>query len=70
VDEKRVLAIQEILVRFMETSGFTYEKRDVMTLGLREGFRSTEIEEALLRLTKIGKLKYSQIVDGYTVPSA
>lgn len=70
VDEKRVLALQEILIRFMETPSFTYEKRDILTLGLREGFRSTEIEEALLRLTKSGKLKYSQIVDGYTVPSA
>ncbi len=70
VNEKRVLAFQEILLSLMATLGFTYDKRDVMALGLKEGFRSLEIEEALQRLTKSGKLKYVQIVDGYTLPSA
>lgn len=70
VNEKRVLAFQEILMGFMDTPGFAYEKRDIMALGLKEGFRSLEIEEALLRLTKRGELKYVQIVDGYTLPSA
>lgn len=70
VDEKRIVAFQEILIKFMETPGFTYEKRDIMALGLKEGFRSTEIEEALLRLTRSGKLKYSGIVDGYSQTTA
>lgn len=67
VDEKRLLAFQDILMRFIQTPGFTYEKRDLMTLGLKEGFRSIEVEETLLRLTENGVLKYSSITDGYSM---
>lgn len=70
VDEKRVLAFQETVMQSMEMSNFTYEKRDIVALGLKEGFRIGEIEEALGRLTKDGKLKYSRIVDGYTLEVA
>jgi hypothetical protein len=69
LDERRVLAFEDTVMQIIETPSFTYEKRDIMALGLKEGFRSTEIEEALQRLTRTGKLKYSAIVDGYTLTS-
>lgn len=67
LDEKRLLTFQNILMRFIQTPGFTYEKRDLMALGLKEGFRSTEVEETLLRLTRNGVIKYSPIIDGYSI---
>ena len=54
------------LLNLIQTAGFTYEKSDLMALGLKEGFRSAEVEEALLRLTRSGVLKYSPITDGYS----
>jgi putative mRNA 3-end processing factor len=47
LDEKRLAALQEILMEFIQTPGFTYEKRDLMALGLKKGFRSIEVEETL-----------------------
>jgi hypothetical protein len=41
----------------------------VVALGLREGFRGMDIDEALERLVRDGKLEYSSIVDGYILPS-
>lgn len=67
LDENHLLAFRDVLMNFIQTPGFTYEKRDLMALGLREGFRSREIEETLLRLTKNGVLKYSPTTDGYTM---
>lgn len=67
LDENHLLAFRDVLMNFIQTPGFTYEKRDLMALGLREGFRSMEIEETLLRLTKNGVLKYSPTTDGYTI---
>jgi Cft2 family RNA processing exonuclease len=66
-DEERVDRCQEVLVQLIQTPDFTYEKRDLMTLGIREGFKNSEIEEALARLTKGGLLKYSEMVDGYSL---
>ena len=67
LDENRLSAFRDVLMNFIQTPGFTYEKRDLMAVGLREGFRSTEIEETLLRLTKDGVLKYSPTTDGYMI---
>jgi putative mRNA 3-end processing factor len=67
LDEKRLLALEDVLMSFIQTKGFTYEKRDLMALGLREGYRSAEIEETLLRLTRKGVLKYSPTTDGYSM---
>jgi hypothetical protein len=69
-NEKRVLAFVDLLMKLIETPGFTYERRDVVALGLREGFRGMDIDEALERLVRDGKLEYSSIVDGYILPSA
>jgi hypothetical protein len=67
LDEKRILRAQEILIQNIQTSGFTYDKRDLVALGVKEGFRIEEIEEALSRLTKDGSLKYSPLVEGYSL---
>jgi putative mRNA 3-end processing factor len=67
LDEKRLQAFQGILMNFIQTAGFTYEKRDLMAFGIREGFRSAEVEETLRRLTINGVLKYSSTTDGYTL---
>ncbi len=68
LDETRILTLEDRLMSFIQTPGFTYEKRDLMNLGLKEGFKSTEVEEALLRLTRNGVLKYSSTTDGYSIP--
>lgn len=65
LDEKRVARCQDVLLQFIQTPDFTYEKRDLLTLGMKEGFKNPEIEEALARLTKSGLLEYSEMVDGY-----
>jgi hypothetical protein len=65
VDEQRVSRCQAAILQGMEMTDFTYDKRDVVAFGLREGFKSSEIDEALLRLTKQGTLKYSELLDGY-----
>jgi hypothetical protein len=66
LDGVRISRCQETILKAMEVPDFTYEKRDLMALGLREGFRSQEIEEALVRLTRNGVLKYSGLLDGYS----
>jgi len=68
LDEKRILSCQNILTNFIQTPGFTYDKRDLIGLCSREGFQIPEIEEALLRMANSGVLKYSPIVDGYSMP--
>jgi hypothetical protein len=68
VDEKRVMNCQDVLMNFIQTPGFTYEKQDLMSLCFRAGFQLAEVEEALLRLTRSGALKYVPIADGYIVP--
>jgi hypothetical protein len=68
LDEKRVTDCQDALTNFIETSGYTYEKRDLIALCSNAGFRLAEIEEALLRMTKSGALQYSPIADGYSKP--
>lgn len=65
LDEERVARCQEVLLQFIQAPDFTYEKRDLLTVGMKEGFKNSEVEEALARLTKSGLLKYSEIVDGY-----
>jgi len=67
LDEKRLSALQDILMNFIQTAGFTYEKRDLMALAMGEGFRSEEVEETLRRLTMSSVLKYSSTTDGYTL---
>jgi hypothetical protein len=68
LDEKRLARCQEALLQVIQTPDFTYEKHDLIALGLKEGFRGTEVEETLQRLTRDGVLKYSKIVDGYSLP--
>jgi putative mRNA 3-end processing factor len=65
LDEKRIAKCQDVLQNFIQIQEFTYEKRDVLALGMKEGFKGPEIEEALLRLVKSGVLNYSELVDGY-----
>jgi putative mRNA 3-end processing factor len=68
IDEKRVGRCQDLLQKSIQISDFTYEKRDLLALGMKEGFNGREIEEALLRLVKSGALNYSELVDGYRLP--
>ncbi len=65
LNEERVARCEDVLLQFIQTPDFTYEKRDILTLGMKERFKNSEVEEALARLTKSGLLKYSEIVDGY-----
>jgi putative mRNA 3-end processing factor len=65
LDEMRVAKCGDLLQRLVETPGFTYQKQDLLAIGMREGFRGPEIEEALLRLVKTGALTYSELLEGY-----
>lgn len=65
VDQERITRCQEFLLEVMQTPDFTYEKGDLMALGMNRGFKRTEMEETLRRLTISGVVKYSKIVDGY-----
>jgi putative mRNA 3-end processing factor len=67
LNERRIAKCQNIIQNSIQISDFTYEKKDLFALGMREGFKGPEIEEALLRLTKSGILNYSQLIDGYRV---
>ena len=64
-DENRIAKCQDILQKSIQITNFTYEKRDLLALGLREGFKAPEIEEALARLIKSGVLNYSDLIEGY-----
>lgn len=65
IDEKRITRCQDFLQNSIQISNLTYEKRDLLALGIKEGYKPPEIEEALLRLTKSGVLNYSELLDGY-----
>jgi putative mRNA 3-end processing factor len=65
LDEGRIVKCQDILLNSMDILDFTYEKEDLLNLGMRQGFKGSEIEEALERFIKSGGLEYSQLVDGY-----
>jgi putative mRNA 3-end processing factor len=65
LDETRVSKCGDLLREFVETPGFTYQRQDLLALGMREGFRGPEIEEALFRLVRTGALTYSELLEGY-----
>ncbi len=65
LDDKRIAKCQDVILKFIEVPDYTYEKRDLVALGIKEGFSVSEIEEALLRLVKDDVLNYSGLVDGY-----
>ncbi len=44
INEERVSRCQDALMRFIQIPDFTYEKRGLLALGLREGFKNPEIE--------------------------
>jgi metal-dependent hydrolase (beta-lactamase superfamily II) len=67
LDEQRILRCQQTVLRAMQSPNFAYERRDLIAMGVREGFRSEEVEETLARLTKAGVLKYAQIIDCYSL---
>ena len=65
LDDNRIAKCQDVILKFIEVPDYTYEKRDLGALGIKEGFSAPEIEEALLRLVKSEVLNYSGLVDGY-----
>ncbi len=65
LDERKIAKCQEIILQFVQVSDYTYEKRELVGLGFREGFTAPDIEEALLRLVKSEILNYSELLDGY-----
>ena len=65
LDEVRLARCQELLLKSFEIPGYTYDKRDLITLAMKDGYRNEEAEEALIRMTRNGVLNYVSIVDGY-----
>lgn len=70
IDEKRIVACQDIILKLVETPDYTYEKNNVVALGFKAGFNISEIEESLSRLVKDQVLNYSELVDGYKLTSS
>jgi putative mRNA 3-end processing factor len=64
-DEKRISRCEETLLELIQTPNFTYERTDLLAFGLNKGFRNSEVEETLRRLTANNVLEYSRVVDGY-----
>ena len=65
-DEERVARCEDTLREIVGIPEFTYEKRDLLAGGLKEGFKIHEIEQALLHLTQRGEFRYSAATDGYS----
>ena len=65
LDEGRIAKCQDALLDSMTLSVFTYQKGDLLSLGMRHGFKRPEIEKALERSLKAGILEYLEVVDGY-----
>lgn len=65
LDEVRIARCQELLLKFFEIPGYTYDKRGLIERAMKEGYRNEEVDEALIRMARNGLLKYVGIVDGY-----
>jgi len=66
IDQERVALCEDALRKIVEIPEYTYERGDLLTLSLKEGFKTQEIEQALLQLTRKGEFNYSAVTDGYT----
>jgi putative mRNA 3-end processing factor len=67
VDPERVAECEDLLRKVVQVQNFTYEKRDLLGLGLKEGFKPQVVEQALTGLTQKGVLRYSSATDGYSL---
>jgi len=68
IDEEAVKACENYLAGIVQVQNLTYEKRDLMSRALAEGFKLPIIEEVLDRMAKKNSLRYSQMTDGYSLP--
>jgi putative mRNA 3-end processing factor len=69
-NQEQVERCEDFLLDVVQVQDYTYEKNDLLDLGLNQGFKVQEIEEALLRLTNKGVLQYSPVTDGYSLSRA
>ena len=67
LDQERVARCEDTLRKIVQVEEFTYEKRDLLAVGLKDGFKAQEIEQALLHLTQRGEFRYSAATDGYSL---
>jgi putative mRNA 3-end processing factor len=65
LDERRITKCQDALTSSMTTPDFSYRKEDLLSLGMKHGFKRPEIEEALVHSVREGLLEYIGVVDGY-----
>ena len=68
IDEEKVAECEKYLLSLVEERNLTYEKREVVSRAMSEGFTLQVVEETLNRLTLRNSLRYSEITDGYTRP--
>ena len=68
IDEEAVKACENYIAGIVQVPNLTYDKRDLMSRALAEGFKIPFIEEALNRMAKKNVLRYSQMTDGYSLP--
>jgi len=67
LDPERIGKCEDILRNAVQVQDFTYEKRDLLAIGLKEGFKLQEVEQALSELTQRGEFQYSPATDGYSL---
>jgi putative mRNA 3-end processing factor len=68
LDEEKLAGCEEYVLGLIQIPNFTYEKQELVTRALNEGFKLQIVEEALSRLVKKNSLSYSQMTDGYSLP--
>ena len=68
LDEEKLGKCEDYILSLIQAPNLTYEKREIVTRALSEGFKVQEIEETLNRLTQRNALRYSEVTEGYTLP--
>jgi putative mRNA 3-end processing factor len=69
LDEGRVGACEDFLLKLIQVQDFTYEKAELVARVFNEGFKLQEVEAALNRLTSKSLLRYSEVTGGYSLPN-
>jgi hypothetical protein len=68
LDEETVSKCEDYILALIQVPNLTYEKRDLVTRALNNGFNIQIVEEALTRLAQKNSLRYSKVTDGYSLP--
>jgi hypothetical protein len=66
-DEEKLRICEDYILGLVQIPNLTYERREITSRALDEGFTREVIEEALSRLTQKKLLSYSELTEGYSL---